>query len=235
MRNNTLRGLLVTVFMFVIAGNGHASTVVESFEIEGLISPASPKALTSALEQAVSVKVIGLNLKDTPSGWPVLKVQFDSGVLTKAKIESIIAATEDPAGHKYRVHQGPPNANAPLLDEELKAIAVLGPVPEKIPALSNPIPTSMESVGRGNATFTKYCAKCHGLRGNGRGPSAHGVTTFPRELWAWNNADASADGYLFEIITSGRTDMPPWGIILSENERWDVVNYIKTVEAPQKK
>ena len=219
--------------MLVVAGNSHAATVVESFEIEGLISPASPKALASALEKALPVKVVGLNLKDTPSGWPVLKVQFDSGVVVKAKIESIIAATEDPAGHKYRVHKGPPNANAPLLDEEQKAIAVLGPVPDKIPARSNPIPVSPESVGRGKTTFAQYCAKCHGLQGNGRGPAAHGITTFPRELWVWNNTEASTDGYLFWFITNGRTDMPPWGIILSENERWDVINYIKTLEAPK--
>ena len=232
MRNYLLPGLFAIV-MLVVAGNSHAATVVESFEIEGLISPASPKALASALEKALPVKVVGLNLKDTPSGWPVLKVQFDSGVVTKTKIESIIAVTEDPAGHKYRVHKGPPNANAPLLDEEQKAIAVLGPVPDKIPARTNPIPTSPESVGRGKTTFAQYCAKCHGLQGNGRGPAAHGITTFPRELWVWNNTEASTDGYLFWFITNGRTDMPPWGIILSENERWDVINYIKTLEAPK--
>ena len=79
----------------------------------------------------------------------------------------------------------------------------------------------------------QYCAKCHGLTGNGAGPSAHGFSTNPRQLWAWHNADASADPYLFWFITNGRTDMPPWGVILSENERWDLVNYIKTLAPPK--
>ena len=35
------------------------------------------------------------------------------------------------------------------------------------------------------------------------------------------------------MITNGRTDMPPWGVILSENERWDLVNYIKTFAPPK--
>ncbi len=58
---------------------------------------------------------------------------------------------------------------------------------------------------------------------------AHGITTFPRQLWVWNNSDSSADGYLFWFITNGRNEMPPWGLILSENDRWDVINYIKTL------
>jgi len=26
--------------------------------------------------------------------------------------------------------------------------------------------------------------------------------------------------------------MPPWGLILSENNRWDLINYIKTIKNP---
>jgi mono/diheme cytochrome c family protein len=51
----------------------------------------------------------------------------------------------------------------------------------------------------------------------------------------WKGADASADGYLFWFITNGRTDMPAWGVVLSKKERWDLINYIKTLEAPKKK
>ena len=44
---------------------------------------------------------------------------------------------------------------------------------------------------------------------------------------------AAGDGCLFSIISDGRLDMPPWGLVLSENERWDLVNYIKTFKTPQ--
>ena len=40
-----------------------SGTIEEEFKIEGLISPASPKALKSALEKELDVKVINLNLK----------------------------------------------------------------------------------------------------------------------------------------------------------------------------
>ena len=75
------------------------------------------------------------------------------------------------------------------------------------------------------------CSKCHGMTGNGTGPSAHGFSTNPRQLWAWHNADASADPYLYWFITNGRGDMPPWGVILSDNQRWDLVNYVRQFAA----
>ena len=86
-----------------------AGTIEEEFKIEGLISPASPKALKSALEKELEVKVIDLNLKNTKTGWPVLTVQFDSGAVSREKIENVIGEIEDPAGHKYKVHRGPPS------------------------------------------------------------------------------------------------------------------------------
>jgi len=58
---------IVLSFFFVITVSStvFAGTVEEEFKIEGLISPASPKALKSALEKELDVKVINLNLKST--------------------------------------------------------------------------------------------------------------------------------------------------------------------------
>ena len=220
--------VVITVSSTVFAG-----TVEEEFKIEGLISPASPKALKSALEKELDVKVINLNLKSTKTGWPVLRVQFDSGSISKEKIEKVIGEIEDPAGHKYKVHHGPLLANAPLLDEEQQAIALLGDTPVAFPNMKNPITDKAASASRGEKLFVNNCVKCHGFTGNGYGTVAHGFTTWPRQLWAWNNTGPETDGYLFWFITNGRSDMPPWGLILSENERWDLINYIKTIKNPE--
>ena len=226
---------IVLSFFFVITASStvFAGTVEEEFKIEGLISPASPKALKSALEKELDVKVINLNLKSTKTGWPVLRVQFDSGSISKEKIEKVIGEIEDPAGHKYKVHHGPLLANAPLLDEEQQAIALLGDTPVAFPNMKNPITDKAASASRGEKLFVNNCVKCHGFTGNGFGTVAHGFTTWPRQLWAWNNTGPETDGYLFWFITNGRSDMPPWGLILSENERWDLINYIKTIKNPE--
>ena len=225
---------IILSFFFLIMGSHvvFAGTIEEGFKIEGLISPASPKALKSALEKKLEVKVIDLNLKNTKTGWPVLTVQFDSGAVSREKIENVIGEIEDPAGHKYKVHHGPLLANAPILDEEQEAIAILGDTAEVFPNMKNPITDKAASASRGEKLFVNNCAKCHGLSGNGYGTVAHGFTTWPRQLWAWNNTGPETDGYLFWFITNGRSDMPPWGLILSENNRWDLINYIKTIKNP---
>ena len=102
-----------------------ASTVKEEFKIEGLISPASPKALQSELEKELKVKVLGLELTNTESGWPVLTLQYDSSSISKEEIEKTIAKIE-PTGHNYKVHNGPLQANAALSDEEMHLLRCWG-------------------------------------------------------------------------------------------------------------
>jgi mono/diheme cytochrome c family protein len=210
----------------------YAAKVVEEIEIEGMVSPASPKALSAALEEELAVKVLGYDFYGTANGWPIIKIEYDSGAVSRDQIEKVINATEDPTGTPYKVHRAGKQIHLALLEEETRADSVFAAGAPDIPKIINPIPASAESHARGGKLYVQYCSKCHGLTGNGAGPSAHGFSTNPRQLWAWHKADKSADPYLFWFITNGRTDMPPWGVILSENERWDLVNYVKTIAPP---
>ena len=220
-------------FVFLLCQTLWGVTVEEEFKIEGIISIASIKALQSELLKQLDLKIIDLNLKKTDSGWPVLRVKYNSDLITKDKIENVIGKIEDPAGHKYKVHKGPLIANAELIAEENQAISILGDVAVAFREVKNPTTDFDSSIKRGEGMFIKNCSKCHGLNGNGYGVVAHGFTTFPRQLWVWNNTGPETDGYLFWFITNGRSDMPPWGLILSENERWDLINYIKTIKNPE--
>ena len=220
-------------FVFLLCQTLWGVTVEEEFKIEGIISIASIKALQSELLKQLDLKIIDLNLKKTDSGWPVLRVKYNSDLITKDKIENVIGKIEDPAGHKYKVHKGPLIANAELIAEENQAISILGDIAVAFREVKNPTTDFDSSIKRGEGMFIKNCSKCHGLNGNGYGVVAHGFTTFPRQLWVWNNTGPETDGYLFWFITNGRSDMPPWGLILSENERWDLINYIKTIKNPE--
>lgn len=229
------RVLLVAVLFAALAvtTGAYAAKVVEEIAIEGMVSPASPKALSAALEEQLAVKVLGYNFYATANGWPTVKVEYDSGAVSKDQIEQVIDSTKDPTGTSYKVHRGEKQIHLALLEEETKADSVFAADTPDIPQIANPVPASAESHARGEKLYVKYCSKCHGMTGNGAGPSAHGFSTNPRQLWAWHNADESADPYLFWFVTNGRTDMPPWGVILSEDERWDLVNYVKTIEPPK--
>jgi mono/diheme cytochrome c family protein len=221
--------------MFLVLSDVQAKVVVVEFEIQGLVSSADPETLQSALEEKLGVKVVGLNLKDTSSGWPVIRVEFDSKKVSKEQIENVIDATPGSTDRLFKVHKGPPFPTATLLEEEEKAIAMLGPTAEEIPQLENPTPASKESISRGKSMYENNCSTCHGLDGNGYGPAAQSFTTPVRPMSVWKGADASVDGYLFWFITNGRTDMPAWGVVLSEEQRWDLINYIKTLGDPKKK
>jgi mono/diheme cytochrome c family protein len=217
----------------LVASTGvYAAEVVDEIEIEGMVSPASPKALTEALEKRLEVKVLGYDFYGTPNGWPRMKVAYDSAQVTRDQIEKVIDSAEDPTGTSFKVHRGDVKIHVALLDEEMKADSIFAADAPDPGEVTNPIPPSPESHARGEKLYVEYCSKCHGMTGNGAGPSAHGFTTYPRQLWAWYKADKSADPYLFWFITNGRSDMPPWGVILSENQRWDLVNYIKTLAPP---
>ena len=216
-----------------LGGVSHAAAVTAEFQVEGLVSPASPKALAAALEEQLAVKVVGFDMRDTASGWPVVRVEFEEGALTRDDIAAVINRTEDPTGRIFKVHAGPPVLSVALLAEETAADGALGDPASEAPVLANPVEATSESLARGKDLYGRHCAKCHGADGDGTGPSTQGINADPRKLWVWGSAGDAADGYLFSIISNGRTDMPPWGLVLSETERWDLVNYVKTFKAPQ--
>jgi mono/diheme cytochrome c family protein len=102
-------------------------------------------------------------------------------------------------------------------------------VPEEAAAVPNPIDFSDESVAIGGRDYSTNCAVCHGETGEGDGPSAAGLDPRPANLHESHVQDLS-DGALFHIITHGvpNTAMPAWEEQLTEDERWHLVNFIRS-------
>lgn len=227
----------ICLFSFFIVSSLSSSALAESiqekFKIEGILSIASIKVLQTELPKKIDVKIVDLNLKKSDSGWPELELQYDTNSVRKEDIEKMIGEIEDPAGHKYKVHKGPLLTNAALLEEEMAAMSVMGDTAVGVNQVKNPTVDFDESIKLGEVIYKKNCAKCHGLNGNGNGVVSHGFTNWPKQLWVWYGADSAADGYLHWILENGKADMPPWGLVFSEKQRWDVINYIKTLKNPE--
>ena len=104
-------------------------------------------------------------------------------------------------------------------------------VPTEASDIPNPIPPTEESIARGAELYAKNCAVCHGVEGRGDGPIAATLEKQPANLHA-DHVQANSDGALFWIISHGRPDspMPAWANILSEEERWHIVNFLRTFE-----
>lgn len=102
-------------------------------------------------------------------------------------------------------------------------------VPEEAATVPNPVEADDLSVQAGTALYAANCAICHGETGEGDGPTAESLETRPSDLHAGHVQELS-DGALFYIISHGKpeTPMPAWENVLSEEERWHVVNYLRT-------
>ena len=95
--------------------------------------------------------------------------------------------------------------------------------------LRNPIVPTPESLAAGEAEYVQNCQVCHGTEGRGDGPGAPGLTPAPADLTI--HVPLHPDRDLFRFIHDGipGTAMAPLGARLSDNEIWNLVNYIKTL------
>jgi mono/diheme cytochrome c family protein len=91
----------------------------------------------------------------------------------------------------------------------------------------NPVSASLASIEQGKQLFAQNCASCHGPAGRGDGPAAAALKPQPANLAIM--AGHHSDGDLAWKIANGRGAMPPWKGMLSENQIWILVNYIKSL------
>ncbi|MCK0130355.1 c-type cytochrome [Flavobacteriaceae bacterium F08102] len=100
--------------------------------------------------------------------------------------------------------------------------------PEDAKKLVNPIKDKATSIERGVKIFKTRCMICHGAKGVGDGIGGKALNPKPQNL-TLKMVQSQTDGELFWKITNGRNDMIKWGPILSEEQRWDLVNFVKSL------
>lgn len=93
--------------------------------------------------------------------------------------------------------------------------------------LANPVALTEESVERGSALFAANCVSCHGDTGAGDGPLADSLPAPPANFTV--HVPFHPDGVLYAWISNGirGTGMPGWSPQLSDQERWDLVNFLR--------
>ena len=97
-------------------------------------------------------------------------------------------------------------------------------------APQNPTAADAASLSRGKTLFNLHCSLCHGSAGKGDGPVAKSLVRKPADLSGPNVKNAD-DGTLFLIISNGvQNVMPPLRENLNLHDRWDVVNYVRSLQ-----
>jgi mono/diheme cytochrome c family protein len=88
----------------------------------------------------------------------------------------------------------------------------------------------LSAIDRGKAVYDQRCAMCHGVHGKGDGPEAPFLSPRPSNLISAGTS-VKSDVELLDIITNGkpRTAMPAWKEELAEQQRRDVLAYIRSL------
>jgi mono/diheme cytochrome c family protein len=94
--------------------------------------------------------------------------------------------------------------------------------------LQNPVPATDESIARGMKIYSIRCQHCHGERGDGKGERVGNLSVAPSDFTDEHAMGLISDGELFWKISHGRRPMPSFQDKLSEQERWQLVDFIRT-------
>jgi mono/diheme cytochrome c family protein len=129
--------------------------------------------------------------------------------------------------------RGAPQNSVPITGTQLAGFQVsYAPLPGTIDsiaaAVTNPTPTSDSSLANGRRYYAINCAVCHGDTGLGNGPATkYGM---PGISLLTDVTKGRNDGYIYGMMRNGRGLMPNYNRI-EELDRWDVVNYVRALQA----
>jgi mono/diheme cytochrome c family protein len=99
---------------------------------------------------------------------------------------------------------------------------------EAAAARKNPVPVSPASVKLGGDLYAIYCTPCHGVSGKGDGPVSSKFVP-PPDLTNADLQKGRTDGYWQSYLGVGGAVMPAYGEALAPEERWHVVNYLRSL------
>lgn len=85
--------------------------------------------------------------------------------------------------------------------------------------------------------YQRNCAGCHNDNGDGKGPTITALGLEARDFKAGGFAFGDSREQIFKTLSTGipgRSPMPSFAGVMSEEERWLVVDYVRTLMPPRK-
>lgn len=109
-----------------------------------------------------------------------------------------------------------------------EATPTLETVPAEYAGLTNPL--GADAATAGATVFKVNCEPCHGPTGKGDGPSGVVLDPRPRDLSTFQHT--VSDDFLFWRVNTGKpgTSMAPWKGILTEEQIWQAIAFIRTLK-----
>lgn len=96
----------------------------------------------------------------------------------------------------------------------------------------NPLPVTEQLMARGQERFNIYCAPCHGPQGDGKGITTKFGMAIIADLHdaGGRKVPQQTDGQLFETITLGKGQMGAYGGIITVEDRWAIIAYVRALQ-----
>jgi mono/diheme cytochrome c family protein len=116
----------------------------------------------------------------------------------------------------------------PKANPSSNVIGTLTPVPSEFAGQTNPF--GADAAIKGAEIYRNNCESCHGRRGHGDGPAGTALVPAPKNLALLQTL--VGDDYLFWRITGGKdgTAMIAWKDVLTEEQIWQIIAFIRTLE-----
>ena len=99
--------------------------------------------------------------------------------------------------------------------------------------LKNPFPNDAKAIQAGQKIYGQLCAICHGNTGKGDGVAGMALNPRPADLTS-EKIQRQSDGAIYWKITTGRPPMASYKASLTDEQRWQLVNYIRSLGKKKK-
>jgi len=106
--------------------------------------------------------------------------------------------------------------------------------PKDADNVKNPLAGNAGAIAEGKTLYVANCGPCHGDKGKGDGPAAQGLNPKPADHTSVS-VQSQTDGAIFWKLSEGRAPMPAYKKIFSDQQRWELVNFIRTLAKGAKK
>jgi|SRR5579859_690093 len=100
--------------------------------------------------------------------------------------------------------------------------------------IKNPLADNASILAEAKTLYTANCGPCHGDKGKGDGPASAGLNPKPADHTS-PAVQKQTDGAIFWKLSEGRAPMPAYKKVFTDQQRWELVTYIRTLAKGGKK
>ncbi|MCY4436103.1 MAG: cytochrome c [Chloroflexi bacterium] len=96
--------------------------------------------------------------------------------------------------------------------------------------IANPLSSTPARIESGEQLFMTNCKHCHGADGRGEGPVGLYFDPLPQAMQGDRITNERTDGEIYWILTNSLGNMPSFGNLLTPEERWELILFIRSLQ-----